>query len=742
MSVCPLAASLSRDRPTIKENKSCNKFFRLIQKKLVTQNIFFVSVVRPSEAIGAHEALTSTKGKYMSIKQYLKSLPTEIQTAARYIPVNDAKKSTIKEWSSVANQTTLDKLEKPVGFDISTKDPNAIKYLVLDFDHILTKPIFISGLDEQLFATGSYKIELKRRGPAYATEQVADLVVKVLQIGTYTEISQSLQGLHAILIPTPNTFPAMNPKKLYLDNNEDLPENQRAKLEIFYNTSRYFIFTGYKIKEGRDTIISGEVADNLIKYLLDMIAAQRTVPDTHKTPAVVDPTPPTDQLNNFKPTELERAAEMLKFIKPVQCSYDEWVSVGMILKSIGANLELWDSWSQADSERYDKIKGQTCADKWSTFNDEGNLTIATLHDMAKKNGYLEANFQTQWRQQLESTSISAETKLQVPNLVDVKDYAHACFNSDLNHFRAISTIKFGFKNLDDKLGGISPGLYVLGAIPSLGKTTLLHQMADNIAMSGYPVIYFSAEQSIFELVSKSLARESYKKDPEKSIIAYDIQSGVTASEPTQNTVMTQTLTEYSSKVSNNFKIYQGNYGISIDDIENVVTQFIDEYNQRPVVFIDYLQIIGVGKTDMSDKMKIDQISTRLKRLQTRHDLSMFVISSFNRANYQQTVTFESFKESGSIEYSANVVWGLQLNILNSDTFLNADSKKSGVTKQQLIDRAKKECPRQIELKAVKHRNYGLYSVYFDYYTEHDYFVPKESATVEGIKEYSTDIPAE
>lgn len=33
MSVCPLAASLSRDRPTIKENKSCNKFFRLIQKK-------------------------------------------------------------------------------------------------------------------------------------------------------------------------------------------------------------------------------------------------------------------------------------------------------------------------------------------------------------------------------------------------------------------------------------------------------------------------------------------------------------------------------------------------------------------------------------------------------------------------------------------------------------------------------------------------------------------------------------
>ena len=706
-----------------------------------------VSVVRPSEAIGAHYALTSsTKGKNMSIKQYLKSLPTELKTADRYISVKHDKTPITKEWSKSDNQATLDVLENPVGFDISTQDPNATKYLVLDFDHVLTKPILLNRLDERLFSTVSYKMNLKSKNPVYATEQVADLVDKVLQIGTYTEISQSCQGLHAILIPTPDTFPIMNPKKLYLDNNEHLPENQRAKLELYYKSSRYLIFTGYKIKGG-DTIVSGEVADNLIKDILSMIASQqKTISDTKQASSVVDTIPTTEPTNLLKPTDLERATAMLKFINPAQCSYDEWVSVGMILKNIGANLEVWDSWSQADSERYDKTQGQTCADKWSTFNNDGNLTIATLHDMAKKSGYLEANFQTQWRQQHEAiTSFSTETKLQVPNLVDVKDYVQARFNSDLNHFRSISTIKFGFKNLDDKLGGISPSLYVLGAIPSLGKTTLLHQMADNIAMSGYPVIYFSAEQSIFELVSKSLARESYKKAPENSIIAYDIQSCATASDPTQNTVIAQTLTEYSSKVSNNFKIYQGNYGISIDDIENVVTQFIDEHNQRPVVFIDYLQIIGVGKTEMSDKMKIDQISTRLKRLQTRHDLSMFVISSFNRANYQQTVTFESFKESGSIEYSANVVWGLQLNILNSNTFLNADSKKSGVTKQQLIDSAKKECPRQIELKAVKHRNYGLYSVFFDYYTEHDYFVPKDSdttTTVSGIKEYSKDIPAE
>ena len=40
------------------------------------------------------------------------------------------------------------------------------------------------------------------------------------------------------------------------------------------------------------------------------------------------------------------------------------------------------------------------------------------------------------------------------------------------------------------------------------------------------------------------------------------------------------------------------------------------------------------------------------------------ISSFNRVNYFQQVSFESFKESCNIEYSADVVWSLQMYITN------------------------------------------------------------------------------
>ena len=84
-------------------------------------------------------------------------------------------------------------------------------------------------------------------------------------------------------------------------------------------------------------------------------------------------------------------------------------------------------------------------------------------------------------------------------------------------------------------------------------------------------------------------------------------------------------------------------------------------------------------------------------------------SSFNRTNYAQSVAFESFKESGNIEYTADVVWGLQLNVMNRT--LNRDE----------IDKAKKQQPRQIHLKCLKNRQGTNYDCFFNYFSAHDYF---------------------
>ena len=55
--------------------------------------------------------------------------------------------------------------------------------------------------------------------------------------------------------------------------------------------------------------------------------------------------------------------EMLNHI-PADCSYDEWLKVGMALKHDGADLSVWDRWSSGGR----KYKRGECEKKWRSFN--------------------------------------------------------------------------------------------------------------------------------------------------------------------------------------------------------------------------------------------------------------------------------------------------------------------------------------------------------------------------------------
>ena len=89
------------------------------------------------------------------------------------------------------------------------------------------------------------------------------------------------------------------------------------------------------------------------------------------------------------------------------------------------------------------------------------------------------------------------------------------FLQEIQRNREGRAIPTGFENLDEKFdGGLYPGLYFIGANSSLGKTTLILQIADNIAESGHGVLVFSLEMSRNELIAKSLSRMSLLKSLE------------------------------------------------------------------------------------------------------------------------------------------------------------------------------------------------------------------------------------
>ena len=100
------------------------------------------------------------------------------------------------------------------------------------------------------------------------------------------------------------------------------------------------------------------------------------------------------QLNPVdKPSEQERALAMLRFVPAADQTYEDWIAIGMILKNNNNYLSDWEQWSRPD----ERFKEGECQYKWQTFDSNGGLTIATLHDFASKlYGYSEKAFQRDW----------------------------------------------------------------------------------------------------------------------------------------------------------------------------------------------------------------------------------------------------------------------------------------------------------------------------------------------------------
>ena len=297
----------------------------------------------------------------------------------------------------------------------------------------------------------------------------------------------------------------------------------------------------------------------------------------------------------------------------------------------------------------------------------------------------------------------------------VTEYIHDVLARDLERFQSFKDRKTGFSNIDEVIGCLYPGLYVLGAISSLGKTTFVHQLGDQLARGGDHVLFFSLEQSRFEMVTKGMSRLTAQENLKTAVSAIDIRQGVM-------TDAVQRAAETYAGFAEHETIIECDFNTTIETITGTVEEYIKQTKVVPVVIVDYLQIIQPMEKG-STKDAVDGHVKALKKLQMNHDLVLIVISSLNRQNYLTPIDFESFKESGGIEYTADVIWGLQLQVMNEEMFNHRENVKE---KRDKVKSAKRAEPRKIELVCLKNR-YGVssYTCGFDYYASYDYLKPDE-----------------
>lgn len=288
------------------------------------------------------------------------------------------------------------------------------------------------------------------------------------------------------------------------------------------------------------------------------------------------------------------------------------------------------------------------------------------------------------------------------------------FLADIENGRNQEPITTGFFKLSDALdGGLYAGLYVIGAISSLGKTTFTLQMADAIAQSGEDVIIFSLEMSKKEMIAKSISRLSLIGMKPGQITAElarstrDLLSNTNRNNARQLEVIRESVKTYREYAGNIF-IFEGLGDVDIDRIRATVANHVLRRHKTPVIVVDYLQIIAPYEPKATDKQNTDKAVLELKRLSRDYCTPVLAISSFNRDNYKEAVNMTAFKESGAIEYSSDVLIGLQLKGAGDKGF-NAEE-------------AKKKSPREVELKVLKNRNGGTGArIEFDYFPIFNYF---------------------
>ena len=309
------------------------------------------------------------------------------------------------------------------------------------------------------------------------------------------------------------------------------------------------------------------------------------------------------------------------------------------------------------------------------------------------------------------------------------------FDKEVRAYQGCASRTTGYAELDNQQP-FYPGLYCLGAISSLGKTTFAHQMADQVAAAGGNVLDFSLEQSHFELYSKSLARgfaitrnadaeknNGFSQYPTPSSI--DIRRGLTTAYPDK---MAAQIDAYTQAVGDRLCVIDGSFSLTVEDIRDLTAAYVKQTGKAPVVIVDYLQIIAPSTINgriPDTKTSIDHIVHTMKVMQRDLNLSVLLISSLNRQNYMTPIDFESFKESGGIEYTADVVWGLQLSVLNDELF----SKENRIKEKREKIREEKARPRRkIDLVCLKNR-YGIssYTLPFTYIPACDYFISEKPA---------------
>ena len=227
-------------------------------------------------------------------------------------------------------------------------------------------------------------------------------------------------------------------------------------------------------------------------------------------------------------------------------------------------------------------------------------------------------------------------------------------------------VRTGYRDLDNMTAGLQRSdLIILAARPAMGKTTLVTNLAYNVAtIAKQPVLFFSLEMSKEQLVDRMLADAS-------GVDAWNIRTGNLSDDDFSK------LSDAMGEMAEAPIYIDDTPGVSVLEMRTKARRAAHE-QPLGLIIIDYLQLMqGSGRSDGNRVQEVSEISRGLKLLARELNVPVIALSQLSRSvenRSPQIPQLADLRESGSIEQDADIVM-----FIYREAYYNPETERENIT---------------------------------------------------------------
>lgn len=214
--------------------------------------------------------------------------------------------------------------------------------------------------------------------------------------------------------------------------------------------------------------------------------------------------------------------------------------------------------------------------------------------------------------------------------------------ADIESGQTPQVIPTPFPGLNELLDGgfRRQELVLVGGLSTAGKTAIIGQCASSAAKAGHPVVLVSLEMSARLAVCRMLVQET-------RVFAQSLR---------RNTVDDYDKGRIRSALPalRALPVWVTDEATSIRQLVTLAARWAKEH-AGGLILIDFLQLIAAPKTIRDRRLQVEYVSRTLRRLAIQCDVCVVAVSALRRLMKDEVPGMSTLKESGDLEYGADVV---------------------------------------------------------------------------------------